>query len=200
MRIIGLTGPTGSGKSVVSRALSQMGIYIVDADKIGHDIILKGKEAYKELKEYFGAEIIDENGEIIRRKLGSIVFSQGGEKLEFLNNCTHKYIYEEMKEDIISAEENGHKIVVIDAPLLIEGKFITLCNEVWVVYASDETRAQRIMARDGITKEEALNRMKQQKGYDVYNAYADVIIDNNKGIDDLINQVKILLDKPGDNK
>ena len=128
------------------------------------------------------------------------MFSQGGEKLEFLNSCTHKYIYKEMKDDIINAEKNGHKIVVIDAPLLIEGKFITLCNEVWVVYASDEKRAQRIMARDGITKEEALNRMKQQKGYDVYNTYADVIIDNNKGIDDLINQVKILLDKPGDNK
>ncbi len=200
MRVIGLTGPTGSGKSVVSNALSQMGIYIVDADKIGHDIILKGKKAYNELKEYFGDEIIDENGEIIRRKLGSIVFSQGGEKLEFLNSCTHKYIYEEMKNDIINAEKNGADIVVIDAPLLIEGRFITLCNEVWVVYAPDEVRCERIMTRDGITKEEAFNRMKQQKDYDVYNTYADVIIDNSKGIDNLIKQVKTLLNKPGDNK
>lgn len=109
MRIIGLTGPTGSGKSVVSKALSQMGIYIVMPVKIGHDIILKGKEAYKELKEYFGDEIIGENGEIIRRKLGSIVFSQGGEKLEFLNSCTHKYIYEEMKEDIIMPKKTDTK-------------------------------------------------------------------------------------------
>jgi len=194
MRLIGLTGPTGSGKSAVSRFLEETGAFIIDADKVSHDIILKGKDAYKELVEYFGEEILDKNGEIARRKLGDIVFSQGGDKLEFLNNCTHKHIYNEIINLINEAENRGEKTTVLDAPLLIEEPFVSICKEIWVVYAEDETRAERIMNRDLITREQAHDRMKRQHGYDVYNKYASVIIDNNGDLENVKKQVYSILE------
>lgn len=198
MRIIGLTGPTGSGKSAVSAVLKDNGAVIVDADKIAHDIILKGEAAYNELLGYFGEEILNNEKEIDRKKLGQIVFSQGGEKLDFLNKCTHKHIFDKMKAEIETAEKSGFEITVLDAPLLIEGKFITLCKEVWVVFADDESRAERIMKRDLITYQQALDRMSKQKGYDVYNKYADIIIDNSTGLVNLKRQVENILNKTGD--
>ena len=189
MRIIGLTGQTGSGKGAVSEILKNFGAYIIDTDKIAHDIILNGNPAYNELISYFGNDIIGENGEINRRVLGNMVFSQGGEKLEFLNNCTHKYIYIEIEKQLKYAEDKNYKIAVIDAPLLIEGNFINLCNEVWAVFADSNIRAERIMTRDSITYEQALNRMSRQKEWDVYKKFADVIINNTSDINYLKEQI-----------
>lgn len=189
LRIIGLTGQTGSGKSYVSSILAENGAYIIDADEIAHDIILKGKGAYNELIEYFGDEIKGEDGEICRKTLGNIVFSCGGEKLDFLNRCTHKYIYDEMEKEIKQAESINCHIAVIDAPLLIEGNFINLCGEVWVVFASPEKRAERIMKRDSITYKQALDRMSRQKKWEEYKKFADVVIDNSGDNGNLKEQV-----------
>ena len=175
MKIIGLTGGTGSGKGVVSAFLKNNGAYIVDADKIAHDIILKGKPAYAELVEYFGKEILGDDGEVVRRKLGTLVFSKGGEKLEFLNKCTHKYIFEEMKKEIADAEKLGFKAAVLDAPLLLEGNFASLCDTVWAVYTDEKIREERIMSRDGITLEQAKDRISKQKKWS-----EDVVLDNSK--------------------
>ncbi len=180
MKIIGLTGGTGSGKGVVSAFLKNNGAYIVDADKIAHDIILKGKPAYAELVEYFGKEILGDDGEVVRRKLGTLVFSQGGEKLEFLNKCTHKYIFEEMKKEIADAEKLGFKAAVLDAPLLLEGNFASLCDTVWAVYTDEKIREERIMSRDGITLEQAKDRISKQKKWSEYEEKADVVLDNSK--------------------
>lgn len=180
MKIIGLTGGTGSGKGVVSAFLKNNGAYIVDADKIAHDIILKGKPAYAELVEYFGKEILGDDGEVVRRKLGTLVFSQGGEKLEFLNKCTHKYIFEEMKKEIAYAEKLGFKAAVLDAPLLLEGNFASLCDTVWAVYTDEKIREERIMSRDGITLEQAKDRISKQKKWSEYEEKADVVLDNSK--------------------
>ena len=180
MKIIGLPGGTGSGKGVVSAFLKNNGAYIVDADKIAHDIILKGKPAYAELVEYFGKEILGDDGEVVRRKLGTLVFSQGGEKLEFLNKCTHKYIFEEMKKEIADAEKLGFKAAVLDAPLLLEGNFASLCDTVWAVYTDEKIREERIMSRDGITLEQAKDRISKQKKWSEYEEKADVVLDNSK--------------------
>lgn len=192
MRIIGLTGGTGSGKSVVSKILSKKGTYIIDADAIGHDIILSGKPAYNELIEYFGKEILDSNGEIERIKLGAMVFKEGKEKLAFLNACTHKYIFMEIENRIKQAENENRKAVIIDAPLLLEGDFKNLCNEVWVVYAKEEVRLKRIMARDKIDEEHGKNRIASQPTWEEYERYADVIIDNSRGIEDVEKQIEDL--------
>ena len=180
MKVIGLTGGTGSGKSVVSKSLAAQGSVIVDADKIAHDIILKGEPAYHEIIEYYGTGILDAEGNIIRKKLGEIVFNDK-EKLAFLNQCTHKYITAEVKRQIAEAKEEGTAAaIIVDAPLLLEAKLETVCDEVWVVYADPEVRAQRVMARDGITYELAKARIANQKSWDEYKAAASVVIDNSK--------------------
>ena len=180
MKVIGLTGGTGSGKSVVSKSLAAAGAVIVDADKIAHDIILKGEPAYHEIIEYYGTGILDTEGNIIRKKLGEIVFNDK-EKLAFLNQCTHKYITAEVKRQIAEAKDEGTAVaIIVDAPLLLEAKLETVCDEVWVVYADPEVRAQRVMARDGITYELAKARIANQKSWDEYKAAASVVIDNSK--------------------
>ena len=192
MKVIGLTGGTGSGKSVVSRELKEVGAVIVDADQIAHDIILKGEPAYMEIIEYYGTGILDEAGNIIRKKLGEIVFNDK-EKLAFLNQCTHKYIVAETKRQIAEAKEQGTATaIIVDAPLLLEAKLETVCDLVWVVYTDPEVRAQRVMARDGITYELAKARIANQKSWEEYKAAATAVIDNSKDIAHLQAQLKDL--------
>ena len=193
MKVIGLTGGTGSGKSVVSKALAAAGAVIVDADKIAHDIILKGEPAYQEIIAYYGTDILDTEGNIIRKKLGEIVFNDK-EKLAFLNQCTHKYITAEVKRQIAEAKETGTATaIVVDAPLLLEAKLETVCDLVWVVYADPEVRAQRVMARDGITYELAKARIANQKSWEEYKAAADAVIDNSKDLAHLEGQLSEFL-------
>ena len=193
MKVIGLTGGTGSGKSVVSRGLEAAGAVIVDADKIAHEIILKGEPAYNEIIEYYGTGILDEEGNIIRKKLGEIVFNDK-EKLAFLNQCTHKYIVAEVKRQIAVAKEaDVATAIIVDAPLLLEAGLENVCDVVWVVYADPEVRAQRVMARDGITYELAKARIANQKSWEEYKAAAAEVIDNSKDLDHLQAQLEKLL-------
>ena len=193
MKVIGLTGGTGSGKSVVSRGLAAAGAVIVDADKIAHEIILKGEPAYNEIIEYYGTGILDAEGNIIRKKLGEIVFNDK-EKLAFLNQCTHKYITAEVKRQIAAAKEDGTATaIIVDAPLLLEAKLETVCDLVWVVYADPEVRAQRVMVRDGITYELAKARIANQKSWEEYQAAATAVIDNSKDLAHLEAQLSEIL-------
>ena len=193
MKVIGLTGGTGSGKSVVSKSLAEAGAVIVDADKIAHEIILKGEPAYLEIVEYYGTDILDAEGNIIRKKLGEIVFNDK-EKLAFLNQCTHKYITAEVKRQIAAAKEEGTATaIIVDAPLLLEAKLETVCDLVWVVYADSEVRAQRVMARDGITYELAKARISNQKSWEEYKAAASAVIDNSKDLVHLKEQMTEIL-------
>ena len=193
MKVIGLTGGTGSGKSVVSKSLAAAGAVIVDADKIAHEIILKGEPAYQEIIEYYGTGILDEEGSIIRKKLGEIVFNDK-EKLAFLNQCTHKYITAEVKKQIADAKTEGTAAaIIVDAPLLLEAKLETVCDLVWVVYAEPEVRAKRVMARDGITYELAKARIANQKSWEEYKAAADAVIDNSKDLTHLEGQLNEIL-------
>ena len=193
MKVIGLTGGTGSGKSVVSKSLLAAGAVIVDADRIAHEIILKGEPAYHEIIEYYGTGILDAEGNIIRKKLGEIVFNDK-EKLAFLNQCTHKYITAEVKRQIAEAKKAGTaKAIIVDAPLLLEAKLETVCDLVWVVYAEPEVRAQRVMARDGITYELAKARIANQKSWEEYRAAADAVIDNSKDLVHLEKQLDEIL-------
>ena len=193
MKVIGLTGGTGSGKSVVSKSLLAAGAVIVDADRIAHEIILKGEPAYHEIIEYYGTGSLDVEGNIIRKKLGEIVFNDK-EKLAFLNQCTHKYITAEVKRQIAEAKEAGTaKAIIVDAPLLLEAKLETVCDLVWVVYADPEVRAQRVMARDGITYELAKARIANQKSWEEYRAAADAVIDNSKDLVHLEKQLDEIL-------
>ena len=190
MKIIGLTGGTGSGKGFVASYLKSNGAYIIDADDIAHKIILKGEPAYNEIVEFFGKGILDGEGNIIRKELGKIVFSDS-EKLKVLNSCTHKYIGLTVLDEVekAKAEPDKYGFIVYDAPLLLDTEFINNCDEVWSVFADEKTRRDRIMARDSITKEEAEKRIASQKPWSVYEAASDVVIDNSAGNDDVKKEI-----------
>lgn len=193
MKVIGLTGGTGSGKSVVSKHLAAAGAVIVDADRIAHEILWKDAPAYHEIVAYYGTGILDEDGNIIRKKLGEIVFNDK-EKLAFLNQSTHKYIVAEINRQIAAAKTAGEtKAIIIDAPLLLEAGLEKVCDLVWVVYAAPEVRAKRVMERDGITMELAMARIANQKSWLEYRAAASTVIDNSGSLDELEEQLSALL-------
>jgi len=190
MKVIGLTGGTGSGKSIVSAFLKQNGAYVIDADEIAHGIIAKGKPAYEELTSYFGGAILDEDRNILRKKLGSIVFTNK-EKLDFLNHCTHKYIIQEIDKKIAERKQKKEDTcIVLDAPLLLEANLENRCSEIWVVFAEEEVRARRIMERDNITYQDAKNRIGSQKNWEVYRQKANLILDNSKDLEHLKRQLE----------
>ncbi|HHW67209.1 dephospho-CoA kinase [Defluviitalea raffinosedens] len=197
MKIIGLTGGTGSGKSTVVLLLSQLTkAYIIDADKIGHQIILKGQPAYYDIIQHFGREILKEDGEINRKCLGKIVFSDKN-SLKILNQITHPRIKEEILKKIeqIKKSYSSYNYIVIDAALLIEAQLHKIVDEVWVVYAEEEKRIQRIMKRDGLNMEQAANRIKAQMPWEEMKKYADQIIDNGKDEEFTLKQLKCIVSK-----
>ena len=193
MKVIGLTGGTGSGKGVVGKIAKKNGAEVIDADKIAHEIIKKNKPAYEEIISYFGSEILQEDGEIVRKKLGEIVFFDT-KKMEFLNQCTHKYITHEILILIEKIKlENQATCILLDAPLLIEAHLEQLCEQIWVVYAPEAQRIERIIQRDGICIETALARIASQKDWVIYESFATHIIDNSKDLEEVEKEVKELL-------
>lgn len=190
MRKIGVTGGIGSGKSSVSNILRDFGVEIIDADIIAREIVRKGEKALKEIADSFGAEIIKADGELDRKKLGSIVFSNA-EKLEVLNQITHKYIIEKIGNRVAEAEKKGLNIVAVDAAIPFKNGFLDLVGEVWAIVAKDDIRLSRIMHRDGLSYEEASQRLQSQMSQEEYVRLADKIIENNGGIEELTNTVKI---------
>jgi dephospho-CoA kinase len=191
MYVIGLTGMIASGKSTVSEFLRQRGIVILDADKISHQVILKGQPAFEEIILYFGADCLGADGQIDRRKLGRIVFSET-EKLEVLNRIVHPRVTEEILRQL--QQQKG--VVVIDAPLLIQAGLDRLCDEIWNVYAEQTLRIARIMARDHLEEEQALARVYSQQVHmpedkPVYR------IENSGSYETLIEQVKTQLTRIG---
>lgn len=194
MKIIGLTGGTGSGKGFVSELLKKRHAFVMDTDKTAHEIILKGRPAYDELVDYFGTGILGEDGEIVRRRLGDIVFSDR-EKLAVLNACTHKYIKMEIMKTIeeISQQTDKYTAIVLDAPMLAEAGLTDICDDIWVVYADSEVRVRRIMERDAITEEQARNRIASQRSWEEYKELGAVIIDNSSDEENLENQLDSLI-------
>lgn len=185
--IIGLTGGIASGKSTVSNYLAELGAIIIDADKIAHEIMEKGKTAYWQVIEAFGREILAENGEIDRSRLGKIVFNNL-EKKKILEEITHPQVIREMREKIEEYRAEN-KVIVLDVPLLFEAGLDSRVDETWVVYVDRETQLQRLIARDGLSYEEANKRIQAQMSLEKKRVLADFVINNKGNIEDLKRQV-----------
>ncbi len=179
MTIIGITGQSGSGKGYLSAAFEKLGYVHADADKIYHELLLSNKEMRRELVAAFGNDIL-KDGDIDRKVLGKKVFgSKNARKLTKLNKITHKYVCREYVKLIISLKEQNAKGLIIDAPLLIEARLHKLCDFTICVYCEEEIRVERIMKRDGISREAALLRIRSQKPWSFYIAQCDTAIVNN---------------------
>jgi dephospho-CoA kinase len=174
MITIGLTGNSGCGKSTVAAALKKKNCIICDCDKVAHENMAKGGVAYSDIVAEFGEGILLENGEIDRKKLGGIVFNDK-EKLEKLNSLTHLHITEKILADKEEAKRKNCDFLLVDAPLLLEANMQNLVDAVWVVTADYEKRIERILERDGITREMAEKRFKNQMPFEKQKEFADVV-------------------------
>lgn len=179
--VIGLTGGSGCGKSVVAKAASDLGFVHIDTDKLGHEVILKPNKAYYSLVAEFGDAILDENGEINRKKLGQLVFSDP-EKLKKLSSITHPAIAEKTRELL-------GEYSIIDGAVLHQAKdIVDMCDCIIAITNSDERRIKFICARDNISAESAENRIKSQPNNEFYSDFADFVIHSDCDIDELYNK------------
>lgn len=176
--IIGLTGPTGAGKGVVSGICRRWGIPSIDTDAVYHALLEPPSACLDGLVASFGTGICNPDGTLNRPALSAIVFAPGaGDKLELLNRITHGFVLDKVRTLCRAHEEAGAPAVLVDAPLLYESGFDRECDRVLAVLAAPDTRLCRIMARDGISLDAALARLRAQKPDDFY-ARADGILYN----------------------
>lgn len=173
-KIIGITGGSGCGKTTICEKAEKLGILVIDADKVARKVLDKGTPAYKETVEYFGKDILRPSGYINRQKLAEIVFNKRPE-LKMLNKITHKYIWEEIEKIIKNSDS---KVVAIDAAVLIESGMDVHCDAIIAIVAPINVRIERIMKRDGLSKEQAFARINSQPLNDFYTQNADYVIKN----------------------
>ena len=176
MKIIGITGSSGSGKSTVCEILNEKyNVKIIDADKIAKELLTSGTEYYNDVISKFGREITDDVGEIDRKKLADLIYNDD-KKREMLNNSTFYYVVKEIK---LRAKEANNVDIIIDAPLLFESKLDDICNSTIGVIAKESVQIERIIKRDSISKEQACKRIKAQQTNDFYMSKCTEIIENN---------------------
>lgn len=177
MKVYGLTGKTGAGKSTVAEKLEKMGFCVIDGDKIARSITEKGKPAISILANEFGCDIIEDDGSLNRKLLASRAFKDR-ESTAKLNAITHPIIKAEFEKELRKAEAEGFSFAVIDAAALLESSCKDLCEKIIVVTAPEKIRLSRVLLRDGITKEQALIRINAQFPDEYYNEKADILIRN----------------------
>lgn len=175
-KVIGLTGGIASGKSTVSELLSAHGFKIVDADIASRQAVEKGTKGLERVKESFGEQAIDENGEMNRAYVGEVVFNQPEKRLE-LNEIVHPIVREIMEKEKAQYLSEGYH-VIMDIPLLFENNLQDTVDEVWLVYTSESIQIDRLMERNNISMEEAKARVYSQISIDKKRRMADREIDN----------------------
>ena len=188
--IIGITGSIACGKSLVSNYLREKGYTIIDADKIGH-MALENDEVKKQLVNKFGKSILKDN-EVNRVTLGKLVF-ENNENLKELNNIIHPQIRKNISEQI--QVHKNEKLVFVDVPLLFEAKFDDLVEKIIVISLDEKIQLERLMNRNSLSKEEALQRIKSQIPVREKEKLGDYVVDNSFTQENTYNQVDRILEK-----
>lgn len=179
--VIGLTGGIASGKSTVSHMIKEQGIRVVDADVIAKDVVSKGKPALHQIVQTFGEDVLLSNGELNRQELGTIIFSDE-EKRKQLNAIVHPEVRKEMLKQRYEGIHQQETFVVLDIPLLFESQLESLVDRIIVVYTTPKLQLSRLMSRNNLTEEEALNRIHAQRPLDEKCQKADYVIENTKDL------------------
>ena len=174
--ILGITGNSGSGKSYISDIIVRYGYKKIDMDKVAHSIYDTRSDCLDEIRENFGDGVFD-GDKLMRKSLGEIVFKDA-KKLELLNNITHKYIIEKVKEEMKDNEN-----ILLDAPVLIDTVFENLCEKIILVTSDLDTKIKRITERDNISYQYAMNRISSQPKEEYLSTRCHYIVDNSQGKD-----------------
>ncbi|KHL93240.1 dephospho-CoA kinase [Paenibacillus sp. IHB B 3415] len=176
--IMGLTGGIASGKSTVSALFVAKGAALVDADVIAREVMLPGHPVLAAAVQAFGETILQPDGTLDRARLGEMVF-RDPEALQTLNNLTHPAIRTEIKNCMYALDqEDPQRLVIVDIPLLYESQLDNLFDQIIVVYVPRRVQLARLMARNGMTLEQAENRLKSQMDIELKRRKADYVIDN----------------------
>lgn len=194
--IIGLTGSIASGKSTVAKMLEEMNFPIVDADQVARVVVEPGKQALQEIVEQFGEDILLEDGQLNRQKLGSIIFHDPS-KRTVLNNIMHPAIRKEMLAQRDYWVEQGAEVVVMDIPLLFESKLQHFVEKILVVSVKEDTQLTRLMERNQLSEEDAKARISSQLPLSVKEAGADAVIYNNDSVEKTKEQLRYILKEWG---
>ncbi|MDD6919678.1 MAG: dephospho-CoA kinase [Eubacteriales bacterium] len=192
MEIIGLTGGIGSGKSTVSKYISDKGFKIIDADKISKEIMDNNLTVKENVIKKFGEDILSSDGAIDRKKIADIVFNYV-EKLDELNNIIHPEIISNIDIKIDEFKRSGEEKIFLDVPLLFETGLDEKCDEIWVVVANEEKRIERVAKRDNVSAEEVKARMENQLSDQEKIQKGSLVLSNNLEIEDLYKILDILL-------
>lgn len=182
MKIIGLCGQSGAGKTTALEVLMECGATVCDCDKVSREVMQKNTPCTKELISVFGSEIASTDGEIYRKKLGEIVFSNK-EKLEKLTEITHRYIKKRIYELIEEAKSEKKEVFVIDAPLLFESGLDKICDTTLAIIAPKEKRIERIIQRDKISRDLAEKRISAQISEEELKARSSKVISNSETVE-----------------
>lgn len=192
--VVGLTGQTGAGKTTVCKVFSENGFSVINADHISRLVMEKGQPCLAEICEFFGKDILLENGNLDRPKLAGLVFTDK-KKLELLNSITYPYITAEILKMIRKLSAEGKKLILLDAPTLFESRADDFCELIISVISREEFRVERIMKRDNISRESAQYRMDSQLKEEFFRTHSDFIIKNNSDIDNLFAVATEVTDK-----
>jgi len=189
MKVIGLTGGIGSGKSTAAQYLKSLGATVIDLDKVGHEILKKDGPVFKDILSIFGDNILADNGEIDRTKLGKIVFGNPG-ALKKLNDITHPAIDKRVDDIMNQSNRRGIKVVVLEAAAMLEAGRSWQADEIWVVAAPEAAVIDRIKNRPDYTEEIARTRIQSQMKNEERIKKADIAIINNGALEELQAKVK----------
>lgn len=189
MKVIGLTGGIGSGKSTAAHFLAELGAEVIDLDKAGHEALKKGGLVYNQAVKEFGEGILDYDGEIDRTRLGRIVFKDR-EALERLNTIIHPAIDKVVENKVNESRRKGIKVVVLEAAAMLEAEKTWQVDEVWVTKSSKKTVLNRLKERSGYTEAEAKRRIKAQMTNAERIKQADIVINNDGTPEELKARIK----------
>ena len=188
MKIIGLTGGIGSGKTSVAAKLRALGARVFDADEAAKNAVLPGTEGFFKVVESFGPQIVDADGKLNRMALAEIVFNDK-ESLKRLEEIIHSYVWQETDKFLNACREAGERAVILDIPLLIECGWHQKVDEVWLVVLPVEKQIMRTMKRSGMTAEAVQARIATQMPLDEKKKYATLVIDNSGAWEETEKQV-----------
>ena len=188
MKVLGITGGVGSGKSEVLRWLEDAyGAYVCQMDETAKELQKKGTDWFRQIEEHFGSRVVGRDGELDRAELSRIVFSEEKE-LQALNEIVHPAVIRRVKEDIAQKTEEGASLYVVEAALLPDaGK--ELCDELWYIYTKEDVRRERLKASRGYTDERITRMIASQPGEERFRSACSAVIDNSGDFEDTKRQI-----------